>query len=306
MSWFPVDDAFHGHPKGRRAGLEAIGLWTVSGSYCMAYLTDGFVPAWFVHEKPKGKTLAKRLVDAGLWVPGEKDCEPGWWFHDWKPECTKAHIADVRKKARDRKAKSRESRGESRVTDGVTVDLNERTSHSKPLRNGGSPSGFLSENEALSAQVDPHQGAGESGSRNPLTSNNTRLSRVTAAEQDGGVLGYTQPNPTQPITSSGQERGEGPESNARNTPPRPHCHDHPDGNASTPCGRCQARREWDKHHAAELEADELERRRAAKSADMRALAECTTCDEFGWLLGPDRTPVEPGVRCTHHLQAQAR
>jgi hypothetical protein len=120
MPWFPVDDAFHGHPKARRAGFEAIGLWTVAGSYCMAYLTDGFVPEWFVKEKPRGVALAKRLVAAGLWRVGENDGEGGWWFHDWKPECTKAHVLAVRKNARQRKAKSRESQQMSRVTDDVT------------------------------------------------------------------------------------------------------------------------------------------------------------------------------------------
>lgn len=120
MSWFPVDDAFHTHPKARKAGFEAIGLWCVSGSFCMAYLTDGFVPEWFIKEKPKGMLLAQRLVSADLWEIGEKDGEQGFYFHDWKVECTKSHVTDVREKARQRQLKSRESRRESRVTDGVT------------------------------------------------------------------------------------------------------------------------------------------------------------------------------------------
>jgi hypothetical protein len=120
VSWFPVDDAFHTHPKSRKAGLEAVGLWTVSGSFCMAYLTDGFVPEWFVKEKPRGAALAKRLVEAGLWKAGKKAGESGWWFHQWKPECTKHHVEAAREKARQRKAKQRESQRESRVTDDVS------------------------------------------------------------------------------------------------------------------------------------------------------------------------------------------
>lgn len=120
MSWFPVDDAFHSHPKARKAGMEAVGLWTLAGSHCMAYLTDGFVADWWVKDKPKGVPLAKRLVAAGLWTVGECDAEQGFWFHDWKPECTKAHVLAAREKARLRKAKQRESQGESRVTDGVS------------------------------------------------------------------------------------------------------------------------------------------------------------------------------------------
>lgn len=132
MSWFPVDDGAHSHPKMRRAGLESLGLWAVSGSFCMAYLTDGFVPQWFVKQWPRGLVLAKRLVEAGLWTVGERDGESGWWFHDWKPECTKERVEAAREQARIRKQKSREQQREqkrdrtqdsadlSRVTDTVT------------------------------------------------------------------------------------------------------------------------------------------------------------------------------------------
>lgn len=120
MSWFPVDDAFHSHPKARKAGMEAVGLWTLAGSHCMAYLTDGFVADWWVKEKPRGAALAKRLVTAGLWLRGECDGEHGYWFHDWKPECTKTHVLAAREKARQRKARSRESQQPSRVTDDVS------------------------------------------------------------------------------------------------------------------------------------------------------------------------------------------
>ena len=120
MSWFPVDDAAHSHPKMRRAGLEAIGLWTVCGSFCMAYLTDGFVPEWFVKQHPRGMALAKRLVDASLWRAGINGEDNGWWFHDWKTECTKERIEEARANARARKQKSRESR--THGADDVTRD----------------------------------------------------------------------------------------------------------------------------------------------------------------------------------------
>jgi hypothetical protein len=137
VSWFPVDDAFHSHPKARRAGMEAVGLWTVSGSFCMAYLTDGFVPEWFVKEKPRGMALAKRLVDAGLWRSGTHDGEEGWWFHDWKPECTKESIEKARTNARLRKQKSRgQQRDEpppSRVTEHVTDTVTGRVTDASCL-----------------------------------------------------------------------------------------------------------------------------------------------------------------------------
>lgn len=151
MSWFPVDDAFHGHPKARRAGFEAIGLWTVAGSYCMAYLTDGFVPEWFVKEKPKGLALAKRLITAELWRPSEKDGEQGFQFHDWKPECTKAHVMAMREAARLRKAKQRESHRESRGTDDVTHASVPSTTQPNPTQ----PINPLVDSGGVVTQVEP-------------------------------------------------------------------------------------------------------------------------------------------------------
>ena len=78
-----MDDTLHSHPKTRRAGLAAMGLWTVCGSYCMAYKTNGFVPEWFVAGFQSGRKLAADLVRAGKWEDAVKDNEKGWQFHDW-------------------------------------------------------------------------------------------------------------------------------------------------------------------------------------------------------------------------------
>lgn len=120
MPWFPVDDAFHSHPKAVKAGDEALGMWTRAGAHCMAYLTDGFVADWWVKQQPKGVVKAQRLVNAELWRPAKKNGESGYQFHDWKRECTKEYVAAVRENARQRKAKSRESQGSSHVTGRVT------------------------------------------------------------------------------------------------------------------------------------------------------------------------------------------
>lgn len=79
MAWFNADDKMHSHPKIRAAGLEAIGLWTVAGTYSTDYLTDGHVPQWFVDSWPRGKTLAGKLIKADLWVSTEE----GYQFRSW-------------------------------------------------------------------------------------------------------------------------------------------------------------------------------------------------------------------------------
>lgn len=116
MAYFLVDDQFHGHPKARRAALEAVGLWTVAGSHCRAYKSDGFVPAWYVAGWPRGKQIAARLVSAGLWKRDTEGGEEGYRFHDWH------HVHDPadeierqremgRERQRKRRAKARQGRG---------------------------------------------------------------------------------------------------------------------------------------------------------------------------------------------------
>jgi hypothetical protein len=79
MPWFKVDDGFHGHPKVVELSLSAVGLWTLAGSWCAKYLTDGHVPSKTVTRLGGEKYLAEELVSADLWLsaPG------GYEFKDW-------------------------------------------------------------------------------------------------------------------------------------------------------------------------------------------------------------------------------
>ena len=152
MSWFRVDDTLAAHPKTRRAGLAAMGLWTVAGSWSSQQLTEGFVPDWFVATWPQGKKLAAQLVTAGYWEPAEIDGEQGWKFHDWTDANPTAEAEkERRRKARERQRRLRErsaskreeafdkafeaelSRGTSRVTDAVSHGAPSRPDPSRPL-----------------------------------------------------------------------------------------------------------------------------------------------------------------------------
>lgn len=91
----------HGHPKVRRAGLEAIGLWVVCGTYCTDYLTDGQVPSWYVLSWPKGKQLAEKLVRTGFW----EHAPDGYQFLSWDEyQRTKEKVLKDRAKGRQRLA----------------------------------------------------------------------------------------------------------------------------------------------------------------------------------------------------------
>ena len=143
MPWFKVDDQLHSHPKPRRASLAAIGLWTMCGSYSMAYKTDGFVPEWFVASFKNGRKLAAELVDAGLWNDAIRSGEVGWQFHDWSDyQPSSDEIEAEREAARERQRAFRQRRRESRVVgDGdasvtalVTRDVTGESQYPVPSR----------------------------------------------------------------------------------------------------------------------------------------------------------------------------
>ena len=145
MPWFKVDDQLHSHPKARRPSLAAIGLWTMCGSYCMAYKTDGFVPSWFVAGFKNGPKLARELVNSGLWMNAIRNSEEGYKFHDWTDwQPSSEEIEAERKAARDRqrafRARRREARdngsGDAPVTAMVTRDVTGDSRHpvqSRPI-----------------------------------------------------------------------------------------------------------------------------------------------------------------------------
>lgn len=116
MAFFNVDDQLHGHPKVRAAGLHAYGLWTVAGSHCRAYKSDGNVPAWFVAGWPQGRSLAKRLVEVNAWHDYGHDCaecpqpegEKDFVFHDWLDVNSSAdQVEKQREQQRKRQQKRR-------------------------------------------------------------------------------------------------------------------------------------------------------------------------------------------------------
>lgn len=123
MPWFKVDDALHSHPKARVAGLPAMGLWAIAGSYSMSYKTDGFVPTWFVTGWPQGRNLAARLIAAHLW----EATEDGFQFHDWADfQPTAEEIEAEREKSRERQRARRQRIRAGRsagVTPPVTRDV---------------------------------------------------------------------------------------------------------------------------------------------------------------------------------------
>lgn len=138
MSWFKVDDHLHSHPKARRAGLAAMGMWTLAGSWAMAFKSAGFVPEWWVCTHKTGKKHAADLVRAGLWEEGVDDAtgEPGWRFHDWSHfQPSNVQIERQREKSRDRQRRFRDKQNETpNDSNGVSNGVTDGVSNGRPTR----------------------------------------------------------------------------------------------------------------------------------------------------------------------------
>lgn len=113
MPWFKVDDTAHAHPKMRRAGKAAIGLWVMCGSYAAAYLTDGIIPAETAGEGTE--TQIAKLVKVGLWHDRGHDCQrcpqpmPGdFVMHDYlRYNPSRVRVLSEREREADKKRNQR-------------------------------------------------------------------------------------------------------------------------------------------------------------------------------------------------------
>jgi hypothetical protein len=126
MVWFKVDDKAHDHRKMRMAGVAAVGLWALAGSWSADNLTDGFIPASVCARwAPEYVELAAKLVEVGLWEVAFCDGEDGWLFHDWKG-CNpiRAEVEQKRNEAADRMRHVREQRRANRDARSAEVRAN--------------------------------------------------------------------------------------------------------------------------------------------------------------------------------------
>jgi hypothetical protein len=119
MTYFKVDDHFHSHPKILDLGLDAIGLWTLAGSWSGEQLTDGFIPARLIARLGGSQETTQALVDAGLW----EVTEGGFIFHDWDAHNqTKAQVVESREAWRSKKEKQRGYRTSAKKDDFSSLD----------------------------------------------------------------------------------------------------------------------------------------------------------------------------------------
>lgn len=133
MPWFKIDDSSYSHPKFRRAGNAALGLWVRCGAYSAQHLLEGHVPGDIAKDFGT-PPQAQKLVSAGLWHKAGHDCprcpQPaadGYFIHDFFEggrNSTRAQVEASRQAAAERQAKSRAN---AAAGSGKTKALSNRT-----------------------------------------------------------------------------------------------------------------------------------------------------------------------------------
>lgn len=129
MTWFKVDDNLHSHPKRHQAGLRAMGLWVISGSWASAHLTDGFVPRHMLSSLGGQPKDARMLVESGLWT----ESKGGWQFYDWDQQNpTREEVEGQREEWRNRQRQARERKNQARVTGDTATSVTRDTPVTHP------------------------------------------------------------------------------------------------------------------------------------------------------------------------------
>lgn len=109
-TWIRIDDTMPDNPKIVAAGGAAAWLYTCSIAYSSRCLTDGFIPTGIaprLTDFENTTELAARLVANGLW----KTVDGGWQIHDYaEHQRTAAEVEEQRSEARERQARSRNSK----------------------------------------------------------------------------------------------------------------------------------------------------------------------------------------------------
>lgn len=127
MPWFNVDDGFYDHPKVDDLPLDAVGLWTLTGAYCMRQLTDGVITESRVRKLGGTPESVIPLIEAGLWLK----TDDGYQFKDWGDwQLTRAQIEE--KRERERLKKQRQRRNTDGTYAGATQSVPRGVPHMSP------------------------------------------------------------------------------------------------------------------------------------------------------------------------------
>jgi hypothetical protein len=131
MPWFALDDGFDTHPKVRKAGNAAVGLFVRLGVHATKHLTEGHLDGAIVRDYGTDATVRKLIAVGMLHEPGHAcrrcpqpaDC--GYYIHDYLDyNKSRAQIEAAREAARKRQQKGRDSASRNRNERDSGANLN--------------------------------------------------------------------------------------------------------------------------------------------------------------------------------------
>lgn len=116
MAWFALDDGFDTHPKVRKAGNAAVGLFVRLGVHATRHLTEGHLDGDIVRRYGTEPNVRK-LIAVGMLHGHGHDCqrcpqpaEGGYYIHDYLDyNKSRAQIEAARENARKRQNRGRET-----------------------------------------------------------------------------------------------------------------------------------------------------------------------------------------------------
>ena len=180
MAWFAVDDGFDNHPKIRKAGNAAAGLFCRLGAYSTRHNTEGVIPGPVARDYGTSAQLRK-LTDLSMLHTGDHDCgrciqpdKGDYVIHDFleynrsKQEVTAAREAGAERQRRRRarlaeEAAAAQAEAESNLNRGSNRDPNRGSARGS----GGTP-------------TEPRFLGGDAGQDDPSRRYTLKNARVTS------------------------------------------------------------------------------------------------------------------------------
>ncbi|MGW3492012.1 hypothetical protein [Streptomyces sp. NPDC001054] len=194
MAWFALDDGFDTHPKVRKAGNAAVGLFVRLGVHATKHLTEGHLDGDIVRAYGTAPTIRKLIAVGMLHEPGHgcprcpQPADGDYLIHDYLDyNKSRAQIESAREAARKRQQRGRESARRNANPRGIddvsrsNRSRNDADSDANRLRNDP----LFEEEPAGQVDVsrrDTHEGA--TGVPSPPLPSHT-----TGADVDGGATG---------------------------------------------------------------------------------------------------------------------
>lgn len=116
MTYSQFDDALDGHPKRRKVGWEAFGLWCGMVIHCGKYLTDGHLDSEWLEEavpQPRRRTKLLDLLLEQRMV--HRNGDGGLVVHDYlEHNPSREEVLERRRKAAEKKRAQRMSPGDKK------------------------------------------------------------------------------------------------------------------------------------------------------------------------------------------------